>query len=245
MKASPEDQRALLKLQQIDREIAAVNHKRTEADPARVVAALTERGRTLTRERITTEAATSDLRRESARIEADLDQVKRRQQVQRDRLDRSEGSPKELAGIEGELEVIAKRIDALEDQQLELLEQIETHEERTRALEAAIEDVRTQIADTRAGAAATTSGFDSELAHLRANRSQITGGLNADLVDLYESISADTGGIGAVAVYGRRVEGMPITLGPAEADALRAAAPDDVLQSWEYDVILVRLPEDA
>ena len=75
-------------------------------------------------------------------------------------------------------------------------------------------------------------------------RNALVAPLDADLVDLYDRVRQSTGGIGAVAVYGRRVEGMPIELSLAEAESLRQAAPDDVLQSEEYDVIYVRMPSN-
>ncbi|MBD3688964.1 hypothetical protein H8R18_05335 [Nanchangia anserum] len=244
MKAPVDDQRVLLKVQQIDREITKVRHQRAQAQGEAQLAELAARAKEITRERVQAATAASDCQREVTRVETDLSQVRRRLDVQRGRLDSSETSSRELAGLEDEIAHITRRIDELEEQQLALLEQQESHEARANELASTLEELRTRAQSLRDDAGVEVERCDSELRHLEANRATTLEGVDADLVALYDSVRELTGGIGAVAVYGQRVEGMPIALSPAEAEQLRAAAPDDVIQSEEYDVILVRMPTE-
>ena len=244
MKASVNDQRALLEVQALDRELTQHTAKRQRLESREALDALAAEVRGLTRERIETETAIKDSGRANERIEADLAQVRRRQEIQQGRLDRSEGSPKELAGLEEELVQIARRIAELEDDQYALLE-------RDEALAARVDEIRDEVAakeaeaeQLKAQAETQKEEADAAIAELMERRNALVAPLDADLVDLYDRVRQSTGGIGAVAVYGRRVEGMPIELSLAEAESLRQAAPDDVLQSEEYDVIYVRVPSN-
>ncbi|MDU0968707.1 MAG: hypothetical protein E7A62_04070 [Actinomycetaceae bacterium] len=244
MKASVNDQRALLEVQALDRELTQHTAKRQRLESREALDALAAEVRGLTRERIETETAIKDSGRANERIEADLAQVRRRQEIQQGRLDRSEGSPKELAGLEEELVQIARRIAELEDDQYALLE-------RDEALAARVDEIRDEVAakeaeaeQLKAQAETQKEEADAAIAELMERRNALVAPLDADLVDLYDRVRQSTGGIGAVAVYGRRVEGMPIELSLAEAESLRQAAPDDVLQSEEYDVIYVRMPSN-
>ena len=244
MKASVNDQRALLEVQALDRELTQHTAKRQRLESREALDALAAEVRGLTRERIETETAIKDSGRANERIEADLAQVRRRQESQQGRLDRSEGSPKELAGLEEELVQIARRIAELEDDQYALLE-------RDEALAARVDEIRDEVAakeaeaeQLKAQAETQKEEADAAIAELMERRNALVAPLDADLVDLYDRVRQSTGGIGAVAVYGRRVEGMPIELSLAEAESLRQAAPDDVLQSEEYDVIYVRMPSN-
>lgn len=243
MKAPQDDQRKLLSLQEVDREIDQVLHKRQQAADGTEIAALADQAKALTRTRIEAETAAVDCTREMSRLETDLAQVRRRREIQQGRLDRSEGSARELAGLEEELAHIGRRIDELENSQLALMERQEALEAKAQAIVGKVDELRARASELKAGAGTQVKALDDELTHLRANRQVISEGLDADLLDLYDEIRSNTGGIGAVAVYGHRVEGMPLELSPLEADRLRAAAPDEVVQSEEYDVILVRMPQ--
>ena len=52
---------------------------------------------------------------------------------------------------------------------------------------------------------------------------------------------ARTGGLGAVALYGRRVEGGSLEISPQELARITAAPQDAVLHAEENEVIIVRM----
>ena len=63
---------------------------------------------------------------------------------------------------------------------------------------------------------------------------------DAALLAEYNAARAATGGIGAIALYGRRVEGA-VEISPAEHARIAAAPADAVLHAEANDVILVRM----
>ncbi len=67
----------------------------------------------------------------------------------------------------------------------------------------------------------------------------------ADLVDLYEKLRAQHGGVGAAALRRGQCQGCHLSLNTVDLNAIRAAAPDEVLRCEECRRILVRTPESG
>jgi uncharacterized protein len=67
----------------------------------------------------------------------------------------------------------------------------------------------------------------------------------ADLIDLYEKLRVQHGGVGAAALRRGQCQGCHLTLNTVDLNAIRAAAPDEVLRCEECRRILVRTPESG
>ena len=144
MKASPEAQLRLLELADIDAELAGSStggagflntpsspgSRRTDAELRDSIAALT--------------AQNSDLRREQAKAEADVEQVRSRIDRDRQRLDSGMvNSPRELENLQSEVQSLHRRQSDLEEVVLDVMERLETAQ--TALAEASSE--REQLAD--------------------------------------------------------------------------------------------------
>ena len=127
MKASPEAQLRLLELADIDAELTRNEHRRRglpehaeldrletkDADLQDSIAALT--------------AQNSDLRREQAKAEADVEQVRARIDRDRQRLDGGMvNSPRELENLQSEVQSLHRRQSDLEEVVLDVMERLET-----------------------------------------------------------------------------------------------------------------------
>ncbi|MDO4613271.1 MAG: hypothetical protein Q4B10_04330 [Actinomycetaceae bacterium] len=241
MKASLAAQRLLLDIQKLDREIAKVKHGGVDAEASRRRRDLDEERRRLHRQRLEKMTEAEDTKLEIERVESDLAQVRQRQTIQQGRLDAGEGSAKELIGLEDELVHIRRRIATLEERQLELMEVEEAAREAVIQTQMRRDEIDAELASADTKQADRERDIAARVGVLQQERQALAENVPADLLDAYDDARSRTGGIGAVAVIGRRVEGMPMELSPLEADALRAAAPDDVVISDDYDVILVRV----
>jgi len=69
--------------------------------------------------------------------------------------------------------------------------------------------------------------------------------LPADLLALYDKVRAQASGIGAAMLRRGRCEGCRESLPTAELNAIRAAAPDEVIRHEECRRILVRTSESG
>ncbi len=67
----------------------------------------------------------------------------------------------------------------------------------------------------------------------------------SDLVDLYEKLRVQHGGVGAAALRRGQCQGCHLTMNTVDLNAIRAAAPDEVLRCEECRRILVRTPESG
>lgn len=245
MIAAPADQLRLLDLQELDSKLDQLAHRRRTLPRLAEHAALETRAGQLRDLVVAAATAQSDLDREQRKAEADVDQVRSRADRDRRMLESGSASAKELSGLQSELESLARRQSDLEDIVLDVMERVESAAARTAELtkqrEAAEAD-RDRVAAALAGERASV---DKDVAFSRTQRDLLAKDLPADLVALYEKVRAQYGGIGAAAIKRRRCEGCRLELDIAEANEVKAAAPDAVLRHDSCRRILVRTPDSG
>ncbi|MDD9206276.1 hypothetical protein PU560_07305 [Georgenia sp. 10Sc9-8] len=239
------DQRRLLDLQALDTQIAKIGHQRRSLPVLATLAELEGRAEDLHRAQVEAKTLVSDTRREVAKAEADVEQVRSRARRHQQLLDSGTGTSKDLQALQTELGQLAARQEVLEEIELEAMERLESAEQT-------VADLQTQqdaiVADVESGTAERDRAFaelDERLAQLRAERDALAGQIDAELLDLYEDVRSRTGGLGAVALHGTRTEPVSLDLSLTELDAVRSAAPDDVVVSEDYGYILVQMDRDA
>lgn len=243
MKARPEDQLALLTLQERDNHITQLNHARKniaeQAELAEVIASLREFSQSL----IAAQGVLEDAKIELARIEDDVRVVDERIAKDKER-EAGAASAKDLQALEAELASLATRKSNLEDIELVVMQSIED-------AEVAVADVlveRDAVEARRAALAQAVSTreaeIDAELAAETAARTELAASLPADLVELYERQRARYG-IGAALLTRRVTGGSGVELTSTDLDAVRAAAPDDVVICPDSSCILVRTNESG
>jgi uncharacterized protein len=187
-----------------------------------------------------------DLAADQAKIDADVEQARSRRTRDRERIDAGEvNNPKDLQRMLHELESLDRRINTLEDQELEVMEQLE---EAQRSLESLIAQVA--AADERIAALVTSrdeklAQLDTELSTTAAERAPAVDGMPPDLLALYDRLRAQKGGVGAAALRARECGGCRLTLDAAEIASIRSAATDDVIRCEECQRILVRTAESG
>ena len=212
MRASIEDQRRLLEVQALDTRLARLAHERRTLQVLAEIITLERAARDIEVERVRALTRLSDLKRDLTRVEDDVDQIRQRAARYQARIDAAGASAKDVRAMQQEVEMLANRTSALEDQQLEQMEAVEAVEEEiarldTRAGEnAAVTRERTGVRD------AEFRRIDDIADDVRARRDALAATLPADLVKLYDEVRIETGGLGAVALYGARTEGANIEL---------------------------------
>ncbi len=243
MKARPEDQLALLTLQERDNHITQLSHSRKniaeQAELDVVIATLKEFSQSL----IAAQGVLEDAKIELARLEDDVRVVDERIAKDKER-ENSAASATDLHALEAELASLATRKGNLEEAELVVMQNVED-------AEVAVADVvveRDAIEARRAGLAAAIDArraeIDAELAREQAARTELAASLPADLIDLYERQRARYG-IGAALLTRRVSGGSGVELTSTDLDAVRSAAPDDVVICPDSSCILVRTSESG
>lgn len=243
MKARPEDQLALLTLQERDNHITQLTHARKniaeQAELAEVTASLREFSQSL----IAAQGVLEDAKIELSRIEDDVRVVDERIAKDKER-ESGAASAKDLQALEAELTSLATRKSNLEDIELVVMQSIEDAEVAVADVVVERDAVEARRAALASAISARESEIDAELATEQAVRTELSASLPADLVELYERQRARYG-IGAALLTRRVTGGSGVELTSTDLDAVRAAAPDDVVICPDSSCILVRTNESG
>lgn len=246
VKATPEAQLRLLELADRDAELARLEHRRRTLPEHAELSELEQRDRVLRDEIAALEARAGDLKREQGKADADVEQVRSRIARDRQRLDAGQvGSPRELENLQSEIESLLRRQSDLEDVELDVMERLE-------AAQARLAEAAGERAAIETDAKAATARRDQALAELAdqtqkasERRADVVAAEPGDLVELYERLRVQHGGVGAAALRRGQCQGCHLTLNTVDLNAIRAAAPDDVIRCEECRRILVRTDESG
>ena len=155
--AAPQDQWRLLDVQAHDTRLAQIAHKRRTLPELAEIEALTARQRAVGDDLVSARTVASDIERELAKAEADVEQVRQRAARDQARLDSGQGTSKDLLSLQNELASLGQRQSVLEDVELEVMERLEAAQARVAEIEAEaarIADDLTAVAARRSRALA-------------------------------------------------------------------------------------------
>lgn len=233
----------LLALQEVDSAIAQLSHRRrtlpvhAELERLRVDAAR------LSAAQVAAETAVSDLEADQARAEADLEPVRERlARNQRRIADGTVPDPKALNSMVEEIEHLKKRIGALEDAELEVMEQLESAMTDRDALRTQAGTLQDTIDEVTARRDSEVSLLDARVADARHERAGLAPNIPANLMALYDKLAASHGGVGAAELRHGRCTGCQLMVNAADLRVIAAAPPDEVMRCEECGRILIRTP---
>lgn len=246
MKAASDDQLRLLDVQVLDSAIDRLAHRRATLPELETIESLAARVDEITDDIVRAETEDSDLGREQARVDADVEMVRGRMERDQKRLDDGQvGSPRELESLQSEIQSLHKRQSDLEDAELEVMEQREGIEARLKALRAEQVQVTGSLSVAEGERDATWAEIDADAEKSKAQRGEIAATLPEDLMALYEKLRASSGGVGAAALHRGRCEGCHLQLNTTDLNNLRDAPDDDVVRCEECRRILIRTDESG
>jgi len=240
VKASPQAQLKLLELADLDAELSRLDHRRRTLPENAEFERAQQRDTELRDELTTLEATGSDLSRDQAKAERDVDQVRSRIERDRARLDAGQvSSPKELENLRSEIVSLERRQGDLEEIVLEVMERLEDVTRRRDAFSSEQATLTSQMAQIAARRDAAFAEIDEQAGKTRDQRAGIAADLPGDLLSLYDRLRAQHT-VGAAVLRNGRCEGCHLSLNTVELGQIRAAPPDEVLRCEECRRILVR-----
>lgn len=243
LKAAPEDQALLLDLQALDTRIQQLRRRGERLPELETLQTLGSRRIELERSRAEQFGALEDARLELQRTEADVAVVDARIARDAERL-QSSASVKDVQALEQELEALRRRKSDLEDIELAVMETVEEREAVVAATDAELADLAASIAETESARDAALAEISGELTHATANRDTVAAKVPADLLALYEK-QRERYGVGASHLRGGVTSASGVSLNASDMNAIRSAAPDDVLLCPDSSAILVRTAESG
>jgi predicted nucleic acid-binding Zn-ribbon protein len=246
LKADPAAQLALLEVQEIDAKIDQLRHQRETLPELAELKVQHDARAGLDDRRRDLQIQVDDMSTEQEQVDADVEQVRARRQRDRDRMDQGLiSNPKDLERMQGELESLERRINSLEDDELEVMARIEDAQTTLDDVVGQIAEIDTQVATLTQNRDRRTTDIDAQLTTLTADRVPKAAGLPEDLLTLYDKLRAQKGGVGAAELRARECGGCRLSLDPGELAVIRSTPADEVVRCEECQRILVRTPESG
>lgn len=245
LKADPIAQRKLLELAELDARIGQVRHQLKALPEHQQLADLQKRRAELDAKVRDARIVVDDLTREQKKSDQDVEQVKARRTRDQGKIDQGlVTNPKDLERLTHELESLERRINTLEDVELEIMERVE---EATASLNEYAEALATtddEIALVLKARDEKSAVAQTELDQVIEKRGVEVYSVPDDLLALYDKIR-EKQGVGAAMLRARRCEGCQLTLNPSDLARITKTAADEVVRCEECTRILVRTDESG
>ncbi len=242
MNASPEHQRILLDVADLDRRIAQAERARTSPSQAARISELVAIRQEQLRELTSLTGTRDDVRTELTRLETDVSLVEKRRARDAERL-ASATNPKEAQALEHELASLARRQSDLEDIELDVMGRVEDADAAVAAQQALLDTTTAEGSALTAQAKADVAAATELGAQLARDREAVTASLPAPLLAEYTRRAANSAG--AALLTRGTCEGCRILLPGTDLNDIRRAAADAVVSCPECGCILVRTEESG
>jgi predicted nucleic acid-binding Zn-ribbon protein len=242
LKADVAQQRSLLELAEIDAELSRLAHRATHLPEQQSYDQVLADQRAAADRSAVLAIALEDLDAQVAKLESEVDSVRKREDRDRGLLDSgSVTNSKQLEELQHELGTLERRQASLEDTLLEVMERREQlagdHSREQAAADALAQDLAA-AGQSRDVALGEVEGVRAERG---VRRTEVVAAIDGDLLDLYERLRKASG-IGAGRLLGHRCGACRIELDRGELSRIAAAPDDEVLRCSECRAILLRLP---
>ena len=240
MKASASDQRSILDIQKFDLQSATLKNRAATLPEIAEITAQTIKQNNLRDLRIAAETELSDVKRELARAEADVEQIVTRIERDEKRLSSGTGTPKELEQTQHELGTLGARRAELEEVELGIMMLVDEIKERITELSGQENEVALVVADLNIRKENALAAIHTELEGLATDRKARAQSVAADFLALYEKVRESSGGIAAALLVGAQCKGCNLTLNTIELQRISSLGEDEVIRCEECRCILVR-----
>lgn len=243
LKAAPETQALLLDLQAFDTKLAQLDHRAKSLPELATLAGFAKDADALRLTLGEQNGALEDVKIELKRLESDVEVVETRIARDTERLQGS-SSVKDVSALEQELTALRKRLDDLEEIELTVMEKLEQQQTLVDNTTAALDALRARAAEVEMDRDAQLATITAERTTAAGGRESLAAKIPAELLALYERQRARYG-TGASMLRGGVSLASGVKLLENEMQAIRAAAPDDIIMCASSEAILVRTPESG
>jgi predicted nucleic acid-binding Zn-ribbon protein len=243
LKASPDDQALLLDLQALDTKLTQLDHRAKSLPEHAALELLAAQSESVRLTHAEQSGALEDISLELGRIESDVAIVEARIARDSERVATS-SSVKDVAALEQELTALRKRLGDLEEIELTVMERLDEQQAAERSTAAEQAGIAEKVAEVTAQRDAALASIAAERTTAAAGRRTIEAKVPADLLALYERQRARYG-TGASLLRGGVSLASGVKLLENEMQAIRAAAPEDVIMCASSEAILVRTNESG
>lgn len=239
MKVLPEIQKKLIDLASLDFQIISINSK-IQNHPLR--ARITElQGRIpgIEATKVENQSKIEETKKQINRIEIDADNVKKRLESDKNRLNSSQTNPKQLPQIQHEIETMTGKLNEIENLELDFLSELEELSLNQENLVKIVKEIVTELNQQKDNLDRDLDQLNKELSVFKDSRNNLVINFEPELIKLYEKIRLDHG-VGAGILDNNKCGACQITISPAEFEEIKKTDPSELVRCENCRCILVR-----
>ncbi|MCU1635930.1 MAG: hypothetical protein JWQ68_1169 [Cryobacterium sp.] len=244
MKASPAEQKELLRLQALDNKAQQLEHQAKSLEQHSELMALSGRADVMGGTHTTRMGDLEDARTELRRIESDVDVVEKRIARDEDRVQHT-SSVKDVQALSTELAALKKRLFDLEEIEIAVMERVEAAEAAVAEVRSDRETLQLTIRETEQQRDTRLGELTRSLGELHRDRDAVAAAVSPELGALYEKRKIANRGNAAALLRARTCSGCTMTLTGRDLESVRQAPEDDVVFCPDCGAILVRTEESG
>ena len=240
MKSSAEEQRNLIELQDLDLQLARLDHQTKSLPVLKELAQTTEAFESHDALAIASATEKSDIEVELRRSESDVEQVAARITKDQQFIDSGQASAKDLQNLLGELQSLNRRKQELEEVELEIMVRIEDAETRRKYHESERARFAVEVERLTRERDLALGEIDTKRSEISRDRDAKAATISKELLELYLKIKDSNGGVGAARLKDGQCEGCHLGINAVELTRIKSLADDELVRCEECRRILVR-----
>lgn len=240
IRATPEQQRQLLDLQQLDQQLvrlrAGLDALRTDEE----LSALRQKGAGAVQQAKGVQSKVAQCQAVAVEAERVVGHTVARRDGMQQRLDRDEVATRDMSAVTIEIAELTVRIETLEEDQLAAIQALETAQQELEAATAKITEAEQAVNVSIAALNEQGQQLATQGKELAAERSVLAQSLPSDLVAEYDRLRAQNQGIGTLELTEQALSGAGLPIAPAELAAIHRIPADELAYCPDTGAILVR-----
>ncbi len=240
MKSSAEEQRNLIELQDLDLQLARLDHQTKTLPVLKELAQATEAFESHDALAIASATEKSDIEVELRRSESDVEQVSARISKDQQFVDSGQASAKDLQNLLGELQSLNRRKQELEEVELEIMVRIDEAETRRKHHESERARFAVEVERLTRERDLALGEIDTKRSEISRDRDAKAATISKELLELYLKIKDSNGGVGAARLKDGQCEGCHLGINAVELTRIKSLADDELVRCEECRRILVR-----
>ncbi len=240
MKSSAEEQRSLIELQDLDLQLARLDHQTKTLPVLKELAQATEAFESHDALAIASATEKSDIEVELRRSESDVEQVSARISKDQQFVDSGQASAKDLQNLLGELQSLNRRKQELEEVELEIMVRIDEAETRRKHHESERARFAVEVERLTRERDLALGEIDTKRSEISRDRDAKAATISKELLELYLKIKDSNGGVGAARLKDGQCEGCRLGINAVELTRIKSLADDELVRCEECRRILVR-----
>lgn len=184
-------------------------------------------------------AKESDIQKEAKKLELEIEQVQNRLIKDKARID-SVSNAKELAAMEHEVQSLQSRQNELENQEIVMLEEIESLQTEQAKWQSEKDKLSKLIEEKTQVLKAALADLKNEAEQVNKDKQDLVVKINSDLLAKYQKILSEHVGLAAARLVDGACTGCNISFSPIEVQEIKANDPELIMNCENCGCILVR-----